>query len=160
MQFVLALAEDRHRPTAEAIVNEIGARSTLPPISIVVGETYDALNAADVAAVTSGTATLETGVIGTPMAIVYKTSAINYKLLRPLIDVEHFGLINLIAGERVANELIQDDLTPETLAAELFQLLDPKVNADVRGALRSAAEKLGHGGASRRAAEAILKIAD
>ena len=46
------------------------------------------------------------------MAIVYKTSSINYKLLRPLIEVEHFGLINLIAGERVAAELIQDDFTP------------------------------------------------
>jgi lipid-A-disaccharide synthase len=65
---------------------------------IVQNETFNALNSSDVAAVASGTATLETGIIGTPMAIVYKTSALNYKLLRPLIDVEHFGLINLIAG--------------------------------------------------------------
>jgi len=122
------------------------------------GETYEALNASDVAAITSGTATLEAGIIGTPMAIVYKTSSINYKLLRPLIDVEHFGLINLIAGRRVGSELIQDDFTPETLSAELFRLLEPTVNASVRAELAEAVDKLGHGGASRRAAEAILKL--
>lgn len=124
----------------------------------IAGETFDALNASDAAAITSGTATLEAGIIGTPMAIVYKTSAINYKLLRPLIDVEHFGLINLIAGKRVAAELIQDDFTPETLSAELFRLLDPTVNESVRSELAAAVDKLGHGGASKRAAEAILDL--
>ena len=124
----------------------------------VEGETYDALNASDAAAITSGTATLEAGIIGTPMAIVYKTSAINYKLLRPLIDVEHFGLINLIAGKRVAAELIQDDFTPESLSAELFRLLEPSINTSVRGELAAAVDKLGHGGASKRAADAILGL--
>lgn len=122
------------------------------------GEAFDALNASDAAAITSGTATLEAGIIGTPMAIVYKTSAINYKLLRPLIDVEHFGLINLIAGKRVAAELIQDDFTPATLSAELFRLLEPSVNAAVRADLTVAADRLGHGGATKRAAEAILRL--
>lgn len=126
----------------------------------VEGETFDALNASDAAAITSGTATLEAGIIGTPMAIVYKTSAINYKLLRPLIDVEHFGLINLIAGKRVAAELIQRDFTPETLSSELFRLLEPTVNASVRADLAAAVDKLGHGGASRRAADAVLRLAE
>ncbi len=125
---------------------------------VVYGETYDALNASDAAAVTSGTATLETGIIGTPMAIVYKTSALNYKLLRPLISVEHFGLINLIAEKRIAKEMIQDDFTPQALAAELFRLLEPAENARVREQLKEATDKLGHGGASKRAAEAIVKI--
>lgn len=122
----------------------------------VEGETYDALNAADAAAITSGTATLEAGIIGVPMAIVYKASALNYKLLRPLIDVEHFGLINLIAGHRVANEFIQDDFTPETLSTEVRRLLQAETNARVRKELNEATEKLGHGGASKRAAAAIL----
>jgi lipid-A-disaccharide synthase len=124
----------------------------------IEGETFDALYASDAAAITSGTATLEAGIIGTPMAIVYKTSSLNYKLLRPLIDVEHFGLINLIAGKRVAAELIQDDFTPETLAPELFRLLDPSVNSTVRSELAAAVNKLGHGGASKRAAETILEL--
>jgi lipid-A-disaccharide synthase len=124
----------------------------------IEGETLNALNSSDAAAITSGTATLEAGIIGTPMAIVYKTSSINYKLLRPLIDVEHFGLINLIAGKRAAKELIQDEFTPQRLGDELFRLLDPEVNAFVREELRTAAAKLGHGGASKRAATAILNL--
>jgi lipid-A-disaccharide synthase len=92
------------------------------------------------------------------MVIVYKTSAVNYKLLRPLIDVEHFGLINLIAGERVATELIQDDFTPETLAEEMLRILEPDENRTIKKKLTAAADKLGHGGASKRAAEAVLRI--
>ena len=91
------------------------------------------------------------------MAIVYKTSTLNYKLLRPLITVEHFGLINLIAEGRVATELIQEAFTPRLLAAELFRLLDPETNAAVRQQLREAVDKLGQGGTSMRAAEVILK---
>ena len=148
LQFVMALPKGKMGRKIEAPTEVIW----------VAGETFDALNASEAAAITSGTATLEAGIIGTPMSIVYKTSAINYKLLRPLIDVEHFGLINLIAGKRVAAELIQDDFTPETLSAELFRLLDPSVNASVRAELASAADKLGHGGAAKRAAEVIMSL--
>ena len=160
LQFVIAIASDENRSdVSAAIENARTAGLKLPnDLLILANETFDALNASDVAAVTSGTATLETGIIGTPMAIVYKTSVLNYKLLRPLIDVEHFGLINLIAGERVAAELIQDDFTSETLAQELFRLLEPDENLNVRQRLQTATEKLGHGGASKRAAELILRM--
>jgi lipid-A-disaccharide synthase len=94
------------------------------------------------------------------MAIVYKTSALNYSLLRPLISVEHFGLVNLIAGERVAREMIQHEFTAEALADELLRLLKPDVNAQVREKLAITTDKLGHGGASKRAAEAILSLVD
>ena len=131
----------------------------LPEMLVTVhDETYNALNASDAAAVTSGTATLETGIMGTPMAIVYKTSGFNYKLMRPLISVEHFGLINLIAGERIATELIQKDFTATALSAELFRLLDPIENKRMREQLKEATDKLGHGGASKRAAETILRL--
>jgi lipid-A-disaccharide synthase len=154
LQFVIAAAKNRKISEIEAIIQRI---NTLPPtLKIVQNETHEALSAADVAAVTSGTATLETAIIGTPMAIVYKTSAFNYKILRPLINVEHFGLINLIARERLAAELIQDDFTKESLAQELFRLLEPETNKSMREKLRKTADTLGRGGASRRAAEAIL----
>lgn len=156
MQFVIAAGSQKN---IADINNAIHQASRLPAnLTTVVGETFDALNASDAAAVTSGTATLETAIIGTPMAIVYKTSALNYKLLRPLIDVEHFGLVNLIAGERVAKEMIQDDFTPQLLAAEIERLLEPRENASMREKLRDTSDKLGHGGASRRAAELILKL--
>lgn len=152
---VAALSPARARDIGSILAERGGGRLVK---AVVQGQTYDALNASDGAAVTSGTATLEAGIIGTPMAIVYKTSAINYSLLEPLISVDHYGLINLIAGERVAKELIQREFTPASLAAELLTLLEPKNNATMRTRLKEAADKLGHGGASKRAAEAILQL--
>jgi lipid-A-disaccharide synthase len=152
VQFVMAIPAGK-RGKIEAL------RIEVPDwIRTVEGETFDALNAADAAAITSGTATLEAGIIGTPMTIVYKTSAMNYKLLRPLITVDHFGLINLIAEKRLAKELIQDDFTPQVLSNELFRLLEPEVNAAFREELLLAVDKLGHGGASKRAATAIMGL--
>ena len=153
VQFVLAAGSGKQRSDIERIVSDSQVK-----IVVVENETYNALKASDAAAVTSGTATLETGIIGTPLVIVYKTSGINYKLLEPFINVPHYGLINLIAGERVATELIQERFTADTLADEIARLLLPDVNASMRARLKETADKLGHGGASKRAAEAILKI--
>ena len=156
LQFVIAIAKGRNRADVDKSISQA---SHLPgKLKIVENETYNVLASSDAAAVTSGTATLETGILGTPMAIVYATSALNYALLKPLISVEHYGLINLIAGKKVAKELIQNDFSPATVSAELFRLLTPAINADVREDLCVAREKLGSGGASKRAAAAILKL--
>jgi lipid-A-disaccharide synthase len=160
LQFVIALASTRKKAEVNAAIEEAKRKNIkLPKVLITAqGETHEALNASDAAAVASGTATLETAIIGTPMAIVYKTSPLNYGLLRPLISVEHFGLINLIAEERLAKELIQADFTAETLALELFRLLEPETNRKMREKLNEVTDKLGHGGASKRAAEFILNV--
>ena len=160
IQFVIAAADGRSRLEIQSHVESFrGANAKIGKnVWIVENETYDCLNASDAAAVASGTATLETGIIGTPMAIVYKTSVLNYKLLEPLIDVDHYGLINLIAEERLASEFIQNEFTAETLYVELIRLLKPEENAAMRGKLKLTADKLGSGGASKRAAEAIIKL--
>lgn len=158
LQFIVALAKNRKPWEVAEAKKKVRYGGVPKNLKVVQNETYEALNAADVAAVTSGTATLETALIGAPMAIVYKTSALNYALLRPLIGVEHFGLINLIAGERLVKEFIQSDFTSETLAEELFRLLEPETNKKMRERLKAAADTLGHGGASKRAAEAILSL--
>ena len=161
LQFVVAASSDEKVAAINAAIARAKESNLKLPkfLSIVANQTREILNAADVAAVTSGTATLETAIIGTPLAVVYKTSALNYKLLRPLISVEHFGLINLIAGKRLAAELIQADFTPAALAEEVFRLLEPVENKRMRERLREeVAESLGSGGASQRAAEAILKL--
>jgi len=116
------------------------------------------LAAADAAAVASGTATLEAALVGTPLAIVYKESFLNWHILGRLITAEHYGLVNLIAGRRLATELIQDDLNAEALARELLALLDPTRNQSMREELEAVADKLGEPGASRRAAQAILQF--
>ena len=161
-QFIIPLATNQYDVDVEQAIIAARLRGIKMPgtLRILENETYDALNASDAAAVTSGTATLEAGMIGTPMAIVYKSSALNYLLLKPLISVAHYGLINLIAGKRIANELIQGDFTATTLSSELLRLLEPAANTEMRASLKAAADTLGHGGASKRAAEAIIKLID
>jgi lipid-A-disaccharide synthase len=160
IQFAIAAASRSSREQISSIVEESSDRGSneMTRIPIVENGTYNLLYAANAAAVTSGTATMEAGIIGTPLAIVYRTSWLNYTLLEPLISVEHYGLINLIAGERVAAELIQDEFTPATLASEILRLLDPAENARHREKLKAATEKLGHGGASERAAKLIVEL--
>ena len=126
-------------------------------VRVVRGETREALAASDASAVCSGTATLEAALTGTPLVVVYKESALNWHTLGRLIEVEHYGLVNLIAGERVAPELLQQEFTGASLARELIALLDPARNAQVRSLLRGAASRLGEGGASLRAADAVLR---
>jgi lipid-A-disaccharide synthase len=158
LQFVVTLAPTRRLGEVEEAKSKV--RRLPRSLTVVEGETREALNASDAAAVTSGTATLEAAILNVPTAIVYKTSALNYRLLRPIISVEHFGLINLIARERLANEFIQNDFTTENLARELFRLLEPATNAQTRQKLKEATDTLGTGGASQRAAQAILRLLD
>jgi lipid-A-disaccharide synthase len=158
-QFVLVVAPSRSSDELRDIVR--AQRATPEPLPsclhIVSGQSREALAAADVAAIASGTATLEAALLGTPMVVVYKESLINWHLLGSLITTEHYGLVNLVAGERVATELMQDDLNGERLAKELLLLLDQKRNAAMRSRLQEVANELGEGGASQRAAERILE---
>jgi lipid-A-disaccharide synthase len=158
-QFVIALAANRPRLEANAIIEATMQNSaqTMSNFYLTQHETREALAAADVAAVASGTATLEAALSETPFVIVYKESFINWHTLGRLISTEHFGLINLIAGERLVPELMQNDLTGERLAAELKTLLNRERNETVRARLKEATARLGEGGASSRAAKAILK---
>jgi lipid-A-disaccharide synthase len=156
-QFVVALASRRSPEEVEALTRHRCVGSGMPHVLRVAhDEAREALVASDAAAVCSGTATLEAALVGTPLVVVYKVSALNWHTLGRLIEVEHYGLVNLIAGERVAPELMQGDFTGESLARELLALLEPAHNARVRERLRAAAARLGEGGASLRAADAVL----
>jgi lipid-A-disaccharide synthase len=159
VQFVLVVAPSRSLEEAQAIVDESNSvqRSNL---HVVHHETREALAASDAAAVASGTATLEAALLETPMVIVYKESAVNWHTLGRMISIDHYGLVNLIAGERVVTELIQNDLTGEGLALELIALVDPEKNAAMRRRLREVTARLGVGGASVRAAKVILEAVD
>jgi lipid-A-disaccharide synthase len=126
-------------------------------LHIVAGQSREALAASDAAAIASGTATLEAALLGTPMVIVYKESMINWHTLGRLISTDHYGLVNLVADDGVATELMQDDLNGERLANELLLLRDEKRNQDARERLREVAEELGEGGASERAANVVLE---
>lgn len=160
LRFVIPLAPARKMSEAERHLDAVRCRREdfRESLRIVRDETREALKAADAAAVASGTATLEAAITATPMAVVYRVSPLTYRVLRHFISTEHIALVNLIAGRRLARELVQDELTAENLGRELFRLLEPEVNRRVRGELRQVRESLGGGGASAEAARAVLEM--
>ena len=125
----------------------------------VEGRAYDALAAADCAIVASGTATIEAALLGTPMVVVYRVSPVSAFLARPLIRTQFFAMPNLIAGEQVVAELIQDAFTAEAVAEEVARLLDsPDERAAMRADLKEVSSCLGPGGAIERAAEVFAAM--
>jgi len=132
----------------------------LPATAVVEGDTDTVLASSDAAITASGTATVQTALHGTPMVIVYRVSPITYQLGRRLVSVDAIGMVNLIAGRKIVPELIQHEFTPESAAREAVSMLTDRARAArVRDELARVRAKLGGPGASRRAAEAVLKVA-
>ena len=157
-QFVLPLASTVSRAEVEQQVRHCGV-----DVRLVERQTYDTLANADFAVVASGTATVETALAGTPMIIIYRASELNWRLLRPLIRLDTFGMVNLIAGRRIVPELIQHEVTGETIAAAVNSILsDPARLAQMRRDLADVREKLRFGGGdgAERAARAIMRTID
>jgi lipid-A-disaccharide synthase len=132
-------------------------------VHFVEGDTYNAIAAADLAIVSSGTATVETALLGKPMIVVYRLSPLTARLAKQLVRTKHFSMVNLIAGRAVVPELIQDDFTPKRVAEEAARLLDPSKEgkARVEEMQRGLAEMrrlLGPPGAVERAADAIVAL--
>lgn len=128
-------------------------------LRIAAGHTDDVLHASDAVATASGTATVQTALHGKPMVVLYKLSPMTYRLARRLAHVDTYAMVNLIAGERVVTELIQDGCTPEAVAAEAIRLLtDAGHRASMTTALAEVTRRLGGPGASDRAAEAVLDV--
>ncbi len=147
-QCVLALADTLSHE--DIVVSMRGAALTIPVVS---GETYDLVHASDAVIVASGTATLETALLERPMVIVYRTAPLTYALARRLVSVPFIGMPNLIAGRRVVPELLQDDVTPDRIVAEVARVLDdPAHAAATTRALAEVRHALGEGGAADRAA--------
>jgi lipid-A-disaccharide synthase len=128
-------------------------------IQVMQGDVYRVLKASDMALVASGTATLEAAILETPMVIVYRVSLLSYWIGRMVISVPFIGLVNLVAGEAVVPELIQNDVTPERLAQEAMDILehDDKRTNMVRK-LRALRETLGQERASERTARIALEM--
>lgn len=131
------------------------------PALVVRDRTYALLRQARAALVTSGTATLETALFGVPEVVCYGGSAVNVWLARRLVKVPFISLVNLIMDRAVVREMIQQDLTPEALGAELERLLhDAPYRAAMQADLALLRERLGGPGASARTAAQLWKILD
>jgi lipid-A-disaccharide synthase len=158
LQFVIGVAPSRTIEETKQIISRHAHNRYLERVRIVHGNTREALAASDVAAIASGTATLEAAILSTPMAIVYKESPINWHTLGRLITSPFYGLVNLVAEKEIVKELMQDDLTGERLAVELIRLLEPEANKTMRESLEQVTAKLGPPGASHKAAGAVLRF--
>ena len=134
-----------------------------PNIRFVADDTYNALAASDLAIVSSGTATVETALLGKPMIVVYRLSPLTAKLAKPLVRTKFFSMVNLIAGRVIVPELIQDDFTAERLVLEANRLLSASKESlesvvEMKRGLAEVCTLLGPPSAVQRAAEALVAL--
>lgn len=156
--FVFPTASRETRELLEAALRR--HRANALPLTLLFGHSHEALAAADLALVASGTATLEAALFKTPMVIAYRQSPVTWALIRHMVYVSHMGLPNILAGEGFVPEFVQDKATPGALANALLDLVhDPK-------AQRAQVEKFRQIHASLRqdtaekAASAVLRVLD
>ena len=126
-------------------------------IKIIENDTYNLLNQAKLALVTSGTATLETALFKVPQVVCYKSSRISYLIAKKLIKVKYISLVNLILDKECVKELIQSDLTTKNINIELNKLSNPDCKTKILKDYESLAEKCGGVGASKITATRMLK---
>jgi len=142
---------------APGLPEEIFSDAARSNVSVVSTGRHSLLASADLVFVASGTATLEAALCGAPMVVVYRTAAATFAIARALVRLRWISLVNIVAGEEVVPELLQDDVNAARLEREGAALLgSPERLARMRASLAGVARELGPPGASGRAADAIL----
>jgi lipid-A-disaccharide synthase len=153
-QFVFAVAPGLAQAQLKAHMGTLG-----PSVAMVENATYELLGAADVAIVSSGTATIEAALLGAPMVVVYRVAPFTAWVVRRLARTRLFAMVNVLAGKEVVPELIQDAFTPEGVVRETERLLaSAEYRAAMRRELAGVREKLGPPGAIDRAADIIAEM--
>ncbi len=156
VHFVIPVAGPAVREVLEAL--PVGQE---PARLVRTGDSIAAVAAADCAAVTSGTATVEAAVVGTPLVVLYKLSPVTFWLARRLVRVPYIGMVNLIAGREVAPELIQDEARAESVAAALeHYLVDSQARERARSDLAEVRASLGSQPSQRAAKITLSLVAD
>ncbi|MEA2013907.1 MAG: lipid-A-disaccharide synthase [Thermodesulfobacteriota bacterium] len=154
VQFVMPLASTLNYDFVAGIVSHFSV-----DVKIIKGNTCDVVEISDCAMVASGTATLETAFLGTPMIITYKVSTPSYLIGRAVINVDNIGLVNIIAGKTVVPELIQGDANPERMADEVYDILTDVSRMDeMKRELLDVRKKLGGQGASEKTARLAYEM--
>ncbi len=137
-----------------------GGGGELPvPVRVESEDRFGAIADSHLALCASGTATLEVGLLGTPMIVLYRLARWSYVLARMLVRLPNFAMVNLVLGREVVPELLQGEAEPERIGAEALRLLgDGEARARVRAGLAELRPRLGEGGASARAARAVAEV--
>ena len=153
-QFILPVAD-----TLDPEIIRQRLKSNPLDIRVVTGKSYDVMNCCDYLIIASGSATLEAGLMGCPMVIVYRLKWITYWLARLLLNTKMYGLVNVVAGEKVVPELIQSKATAKNVADEALKVLnDPEKHGILRSRLFQVRGSLGEPGVMDRVAGRIFKI--
>jgi lipid-A-disaccharide synthase len=153
-QFILLKSSSIPLKLIVSIIASEAKQSFDLPLKVYDGPTYDGINAMDAAIVASGTATLETALLKKPMIIIYKTSWLTYAIARALIKIPYIGLVNIMAGKKIVDELIQNDASAAKIANGLESAL---YNHQIIEELAAVKASLGKPGASLRAARLVLE---
>ena len=126
---------------------------------VVKGFTYDLMRFSKIGIIKSGTSTLEAGIFGLPMIIVYKTSLLTYLIGKSLVKVDQIGMVNIISGEKIVPELIQNDVNEKSIYQECRKILtDTNLYDEIKSKYEKLKEKLGSTGTSARAADIIYSF--
>jgi lipid-A-disaccharide synthase len=158
-RFALGLAPTVDEGAVARLINAAVAEHG-PRVHVVQRRTYEVMSAADVVLISSGTATLEAALLGTPMVVCYRVSRVTEAMVRLLARVSWCSLPNLIAGRAVVPEILQDDLSGHRLASEALRLLeDPAAATAQRVSFEEVRARLGDPGVGARAARAVLETA-
>jgi len=148
VQFVLPLADTLEYDFVSHIIRQHDA-----DVTIVRNSVYDVVGISDIAMVASGTATLETALLETPMIVVYKVSPFSYLMGKMIVHVDNIGMVNIIAGKTVVPEFIQGEANASHMADALYEILTDSSRMDaMKEELTKIREKLGQPGAAGRAA--------
>ncbi|KAA0892035.1 lipid-A-disaccharide synthase [Oryzomonas rubra] len=151
-QFVLPVASTLHDDDITPQLTAAGLEAAITRERI-----HDLIRACDAVISVSGTVTLEIALVGTPMVIIYKLSPLTYHLAKRMVKVDNIGLCNIVAGETVVKELIQNEANPALIADEVGSILtDAGYAGRIREKLAAVRERLGGGGASANVARLIL----
>lgn len=154
LQFILPLAPGLDRSLVDA-----GLSAASVDVTVVEGKNYDVIQVCDLIIAASGTVTMEIALFGVPMVIVYKMAPLTYAIGRRLVQVEHAGICNIIADERVVPELIQDEAEPGRIFAEVESMLVDEVRyAEIREKLLGVRARLGEPGAPARVAAIAMQL--
>jgi lipid-A-disaccharide synthase len=147
----------RSTTVKENIFNNIFLYYNRLPIQILSDITYDGVSASDFAIVASGTATLETAILGTPMVILYKVSFLTWAYLKMAIRIPYIGLVNVVKQEKFIQEFIQYAAKPKRIADYIIDtFMDKKKLEHIRDGLSSVTAMLGEKGANQKAAQLVV----
>jgi lipid-A-disaccharide synthase len=154
LQFIVPLA-----PNLPGTTLSPWMKNSSLPVKVVEGLPYDVMNVSELLIMSSGTATLEAAILSKPMVIIYKLSPLSYWIGKALVQVKYIGLVNLIAGKRIAPELIQKEATPEKIAQGALRILrNPDVSRQMIASMKEVRRTLGEPGASQRAARIVCSM--